>query len=114
MAWRFLSFASILNNERVSAFFRSRQLAISLAETGSLLICRKRNMLSGLRCEGRGMGYRARAQVLFFHRDFSHFFRLFRNFFQDFGIYRQANTRPASRPPSDWPVPREGKRREAG
>src|SRR6266404_4680532 len=30
--------------------------AISSVEAGALLTCRKRNMLSGLRCEGRGIG----------------------------------------------------------
>ena len=35
-------------------------------------------------------------------------------FFKIPGLYRQANTRPAIRPPSEWPVPREGKIKEAG
>src|SRR5207245_10687881 len=35
-------------------------------------------------------------------------------FFTFPGLYRQANTRPASRPPSDWPDSPRGEKREAG
>src|SRR3989442_7794513 len=115
MALRFLSLESILNSERSSVFFRSSPCAISLVDAGELLTCRKRNMLSGLRCEGRAMGCRARPQAPDFHYDFSHFFWFSQELFLGIGDYiRQANTRPAGRPPSDWPDSRRGKRREAG
>src|SRR5882672_1767911 len=115
MAWRFLSFAKILNSGRVSAFFRCRPWAISLVEAGSLLICRKRKMLSGLRCEGRGMGYRARAQVLFSHRDSSHFFWFFRNFFPRFRDYidRPTHDRPFALR-QEWPGSPRGENKGGG
>src|SRR4029077_6932208 len=83
-------------------------------EAGSLLTCRKRSMLSGLSCEVRGIGSRARSQAPKFHRDSSYFFQILRNFFLSTGIYKQANTRPASRPPSDWLDSPRGEIREAG
>ena len=49
-----------------------------------------------------------------FYRDSSYFFRFLRNFFLPPGIYKQANTRPASRPPSDWLDSPRGEIREAG
>src|SRR5882672_9761460 len=115
MAWRFLSFAKILNSGRVSVFFKCRPWAISLVEAGSPLICRKRKMLSGLRCKGRGMRYRAGAQVLFSHRDSIDFFWFFRNFFPGFRDYidRPTHDRPFALRQSGR-VPREGKTKEAG
>src|SRR5882672_5611314 len=114
MARRFLSFESILNNGRVSVFFRCKPWAISLADAGALLICRKRNMLSGLRCEGLGMGIASERRCYFSTVILVTFFGSSGTFFRIPGLYRQANTRPAIRPPSEWPVPREGKIKEAG
>jgi hypothetical protein len=56
----FLKLVSILVNGRRSALLRRSPRAISSVEAGSLLTCRKRNMLSGLKCEGRGI---SRARV---------------------------------------------------
>src|ERR1700719_3917171 len=58
----FLKLASILVNGRRSDLLRRNPRAISSVEAGSLLTCRKRNMLSGLKCEGRGIG-RARLDM---------------------------------------------------
>src|ERR1700692_2672769 len=66
MALRFLSLVRILNNGRRSDFPRCNPRAMSLAEAGSVLTCRKRNRFSGLRLEVRGIrwldaGYRLQA-----------------------------------------------------
>jgi hypothetical protein len=114
MARRFLSLESILESGRLSLFFRWSPCAISLVDAGSLLTCRKRNMLSGLRCEGRGMGFRARRSALISTVILATFLGFSGTFFRIPGLYRQANTRPASRPPSDWPGSPRGERREAG
>lgn len=114
MACRFLSFASILKSGRLSALFRCRPSEISRVEAGSPLTCRKRNMLSGLRCEGRGMGGRARRPATISIVILVTFFGFAGTFFQIPGLYRQANTRPAGHPPSDWPASPQGERREAG
>ena len=54
----FSELVSMLINGRRSAFRTCNPRAISSVEAGSLLTCRKRNMLSGLKCEGRGIGER--------------------------------------------------------
>src|SRR5882762_2355240 len=114
MARRFFSFESILNSGRLSAFFRWSPSAISLVDAGSLLTCRKRNMLSGLRCEGRGIGVRIRRPALISIVILVTFLGFSGTFFTFPGLYRQANTRPANRPPSDRPDSPRGERREAG
>src|SRR5882672_3967796 len=107
MARRFLSFESILNNGRVSVFFRCKPWAISLGDAGALLICRKRNMLSGLRCEGLGIGIASERRCYFSTVILVTFFRIP-------GLYRQANTRPAIRPPSEWPGSPRGENKGGG
>ena len=46
----------MLNSDLSSALRLCKPAAISLAATGSLVTCRKRNMLSGLKEDGRGLG----------------------------------------------------------
>src|SRR6266581_491813 len=73
---------------RVLGRFLSRRLLfrLSAAEAGSLLTCRKRNMLSGLSCEGGGIGFRARRRAPSSTEILVTFFRFPRNFFRDSGI----------------------------
>ena len=59
---------------------------MSVVDAGMLLTCRKRNMLSGLSCEGRGMGFCAGWRAAIGTTDFSQFFGFRRNFFRDSGI----------------------------
>src|SRR5947209_18989539 len=74
MARRLFSLERILNRGRVSVFLSCKAWAISFAEAGSLLSCRKRNMLSGWRDEELGIANGAKKQAQVFRQDCSHFF----------------------------------------
>jgi len=71
-----------LKRGRRSDFPRFKPRAISLAETGSVLTCRKRNRFSGLRLEVRGIrwldaGYRLQATETILLKFFSRGAKLF-------------------------------------
>ena len=59
---------------------------MSLVEAGALLTCRKRRMLSGLKCVGRGIWHSHRTAGGYFHKDSSQIFWFHRNFFRALGI----------------------------
>jgi len=58
-----------------SAFPRCKAEAISFLEAASLVTCRKRNMLSGLKEERRGIRSNHSGTEFYFQEDSSHFFR---------------------------------------
>src|SRR5438874_925882 len=87
MARRFLSLESILNRGRLSFFFRCSPCAISPGDAGALLTCRKRNMLSGLKCEGRDIGFSRQKAGASFHRDSRQFFWDSQELFSGAGDY---------------------------
>src|SRR5260370_37977775 len=63
--------------------------AISSDEAGALLTCRKGRILSGLSCEGRGIGGGSSSQGLVFptiRLNFFNFFRCTCNFFRAAGV----------------------------
>src|SRR5437899_23168 len=71
-------------------------------------------MLSWLSCEGGGMSLRILPTALISPAILPFILRFPGTFFKIPGLYRQANTRPASRPPSDWPDSPRGEKKEAG
>src|SRR5580700_5195679 len=75
MAPRLVNLTNMSDKALRSAFPRCKAEAISFLEAASLVTCRKRNMLSGLKEERRGIRSNHSGTEFYFQEDSSHFFR---------------------------------------